>query len=634
MITYMLWRMARTVLIVGLVGIGLAIIGRALIDDYQYSFETKQIPQELEVSAMNHLMAEDLSMTTSMFLKQLSAQMQRWSNQDLNNQELQTRFAEEVNEHPHFHGFAVMKEDKVITAIGEMERLDPSKVTHTHMASRFSDPYSVDGRQYMLMGEELNDGRMVLGEIDLSFVKSFVKGLASVADANGTFFVSGADPEVDWETTADIPEKLEAETVPELGWQIVVHSDEHKPEQLQQPFYEHQAVIKFKHPEFATTWFSENQDLEIKEDNNPLFVVESTRETTEQLVRRLRLEYDLAIVEPNYKMTKQVILFSTDPNETRNQAPRTTNREAEEAPHQTPRHAEGVQQNVLTTTPNDEFFEPYQWNLDQIEIHEGWNLTGGQGVKIAILDTGVDPNHLDIAEKLGPGYNAFDDNTDFSDAHGHGTHVAGVAAALTNNVTGIAGISWDSTILPVKVLNDEGEGSSYEVAKGIYWAVDQGADVINMSLGDYYPSELLHDAIRYAYEQDVVLIAASGNDNVQDPMYPAQYEEVFTVGAVNDARNRAFFSNYGDHVDVTAPGEHIPSLFPDNNYVVMSGTSMAAPHVAGLAGLIRSLRPELSNEEVYNVIRSTAKDLGTDGHDPYYGFGEIDIAKALQSIAN
>ncbi|MDT8859883.1 S8 family peptidase [Alkalihalobacillus sp. MEB130] len=630
----MLWRMAKTVLIVGLVGIGLAIIGRALIDDNEFSIQTKKIPQDLEVSAMNHLMAEDLAMTTSMFLKQLSAQMQRWADQNLSDQELRSRFQEEITEHPHFHGFAILEEGKVIEEVGEVERLDPDKLTHRHMKSNFSDPYSVDGQQYMLMGEDLEDGRTVLGEIDLSFVRSFVKGLASVADANGTFFVSGADPEVEWETTADIPEKLESETVPELGWQIVVHSDEQQPEHLQRPFYEHQAVIKFKHSEFAPTWLAENRDFHVLEDHNPLFVVESKTESTQELIERLRRDYDLSLVEPNYKISKQVILFSTDPNETRN---RTSSPTVRRSPNPSPRQTaprEQVQQNVLQTKPNDEFFEPYQWNLDQIEIDEGWNLSGGRGVKIAILDTGVDPNHLDIAEKLGPGYNSFDDSSDFSDAHGHGTHVAGVAAALTNNVTGIAGISWDSTILPVKVLNDEGEGSSFEVAQGIYWAVEQGADVINMSLGDYYPSELLHDAIRYAYEQDVILIAASGNDNVQDPMYPAHYEEVFTVAAVNDARNRAFFSNYGEHIDVAAPGEHIPSLFPDNNYVVMSGTSMAAPHVAGLAGLIRSLRPDLSNEEVYNVMRSTAKDLGVDGHDPYYGFGEIDIAAALQSIAN
>ncbi len=329
-------------------------------------------------------------------------------------------------------------------------------------------------------------------------------------------------------------------------------------------------------------------------NNDPFYVIESKNESTEQLVGRLKNDYDLSIVEPNYIYAKQV--------------------------------------KAVATVPNDEFFKPYQWNLSQIEIGNGWSLAGGEDVTIAILDTGVDPSHLDLKGKLLKGYNAFDDSDDYSDSHGHGTHVAGIAAALTNNVTGIAGVSWKSNILPVKVLNEAGEGSSFEVAKGIYWAVDHGADVINMSLGDYNDSDALHDAIKYAYKNDVVIVTASGNDNVEDPMYPAQYEESFTVAAVDDARNRAFFSNYGKHVDITAPGENIPSLFPDNNYIVMSGTSMASPHVAGLAGLIRSLRPDLSNKQVYEVMRSTAKDLGTKGHDPYYGFGEIDVAAALKSI--
>lgn len=591
----MMSRMIKTVLLVGAIGLGLAFIGRGLIDNNDYSIQTKDIPQSLEASAMDKLMAEDLSLTTSMFLKQLSAQMQRWADRDLNDQNLRANFEEELSEHPHFHGFAILKDQKVISEIGEVERMDVSKLTHQHMNSEFSDPYSVDGKQYMLMGEQLDDGRFVLGEVDLTFVQSFVKGLASVADANGTFFVSGDNPDIDWKTTDDLPENLQTETVPELGWQIAVHSQDQKPEEIKRPYHERQAVIKFKYPRGADAWFAANHDLVIIKNNDPFYVVESKNETTEQLVGRLKRDYDLSIAEPNYIYAKQV--------------------------------------KAVATVPNDEFFKPYQWNLSQIEIGEGWNLSGGEDVTIAILDTGVDAKHLDLKGKLLKGYNAFDDSDDYSDSHGHGTHVAGIAAALTNNVTGIAGVSWKSNILPVKVLNEAGEGSSFEVAKGIYWAVDHGADVINMSLGDYNDSDALHDAIKYAYNKDVVIVTASGNDNVQDPMYPALYEETFTVAAVDDARNRAFFSNYGKHVDIAAPGENIPSLFPDNNYVVMSGTSMASPHVAGVAALIRSLRPDLSNKQVYDVMTSTAKDLGTKGHDSYYGHGEINVAAALKSIA-
>lgn len=583
------------------------------VEEKNYTIQTTDVKKQVELKAMDKLMAEDLTLTTQLFLKQLSVQMQRWAETDLSDQHLRAQFEDELNEHPHFHGFAIVDNGKVVEKVGSIKEYDPNELTHRHMNSLFSDPYVADGEHYMLMGEKLKDGRTVLGEIKLSFVKTFIKDIATVADSNGSVFLTNNDAAVEWKTTEDIPEDLYSQTVPELGWQIAIHSKD-EVEEIKRPFHEQQAVIKFARPNQAERWFSEHPELTIIDQHGPLLIVESQNETTEQLISRLRKDNRLAIVEPNYIISNQVITMTTVPEEVEK-----TNVKSNESAR-TP------------VEPNDELFSPYQWNLKQIDADKGWNLANGEDVTIAILDTGVDPNHQDLKDKIIGGYNAVNDTDDFSDNHGHGTHVAGIAAALTNNITGIAGVSWQSYLLPVKVLNESGEGSSYEVAKGIYWAVDNGADVINMSLGDYNHSNILYDAVKYAYDRNVILVSATGNDNVEQPMYPSIYEEVLAVAAVDEARNRAFFSNYGAHVDVTAPGEHVPSSFPNNNYVVMSGTSMAAPHVAGLAALIRSLRPDLTNEQVYEIIIETSNDLGTTGHDPYYGHGEINIEKALEVI--
>lgn len=209
--------------------------------------------------------------------------------------------------------------------------------------------------------------------------------------------------------------------------------------------------------------------------------------------------------------------------------------------------------------------------------------------------------------------------------------MAGIIGALTNNEEGVAGISWYNKILPVKALDNSGAGTTYSVAEGIIWAADQGAKVINLSLGNYADSQFLHDAIKYAYDRDVVIVSASGNDNTERPGYPAAYEEVIAVAATNAAGERASFSNYGDYIDVAAPGESIASTYPDNQYAALSGTSMASPHVAALAGLVRSLNPALTNKEVTSLLTSNAIDLGTAGHDKYYGWGQVDIYRTLQA---
>jgi thermitase len=283
------------------------------------------------------------------------------------------------------------------------------------------------------------------------------------------------------------------------------------------------------------------------------------------------------------------------------------------------------------TVPNDLLYSKYQWNLPIIETEAGWGVgKGSTNVIVAVVDTGADLNHPDLKGRLQTGYNVVDPSSPPMDDVGHGTHVAGVISALVNNNQGVAGMTWYNPVMPVKVLDETGAGNTYNVAQGIIWAADHGAKVINMSLGNYADANFLHDAIKYAYNKDVVLIAASGNDNSEEPGFPAAYPEVFAVAAADSAKKKASFSNYGDYIDVTAPGVNIASTYMHSQYASLSGTSMASPHVTALAALIRSTNPALKNTEVMEIMRKTAEDLGTPGKDKYYGYGQIDVVKALQ----
>jgi subtilisin family serine protease len=284
--------------------------------------------------------------------------------------------------------------------------------------------------------------------------------------------------------------------------------------------------------------------------------------------------------------------------------------------------------------PNDVLFEPYQWNLPIIDTIPGWAIsTGHEDVIVAVVDTGVDLEHDDLRGRLAEGMNFVSPGDAPSDDVGHGTHVAGVISAVVNNAEGVAGMTWHDRVMPIKVLDATGAGSAYAVAQGIIWATDNGARVINLSLGNYAESEFLHDAVRYAYDHDVVLVAATGNDNTDQPGYPAAYPEVLGVSATDGNLRLADFSNYGDYVDVVAPGVSIASTYPGSQYAALSGTSMASPHAAALAALIRSVHPLLRNTEVMDIMRRTAADLGKPGKDPLYGYGQIDVAAALKEAA-
>jgi subtilisin family serine protease len=294
--------------------------------------------------------------------------------------------------------------------------------------------------------------------------------------------------------------------------------------------------------------------------------------------------------------------------------------------------------------PDDPLFS-YQWGLHNtrqtggkedadIDAPEAWDIiTGTTDVMIAVIDTGVDYTHEDLDDgrvRTDIDKDYVNDDDDAMDDHGHGTHVAGTIAAETNNGIGVAGVMWVAEILPIKVLNEWGSGYSSDVAEGIRYAADQGADVINMSLGSRSCSQTIADAVNYAYfDKGVVIVAAAGN-NGSSISYPAKFDPVIAVGATDHNDHRAYFSNYGDELDVVAPGVTIFSTVPNDGYDAFSGTSMASPHVAGVAGLLLAQRPHLSNGQVREILRQSADDLGQGGFDPYYGYGRVNAYQALQ----
>ncbi|MCA1031571.1 S8 family peptidase [Bacillus timonensis] len=285
---------------------------------------------------------------------------------------------------------------------------------------------------------------------------------------------------------------------------------------------------------------------------------------------------------------------------------------------------------LMQNQPNDFLYPRYQWNLPMIRTENGWNISrGDEEVIVAVIDTGVDLEHPDLVTRLIPGYNVVADNDNPDDDNGHGTHVAGIIASETNNQEGVAGITWFNRIMPIKVMNAEGYGSSFDIANGIIWAADHGAEVINLSLGNYKNSRLLNEAVRYAFNKNIVMIAASGNDNSSQPSFPSAYPEVLAVSAVDPYGDKAEFSNYGTYIDVAAPGVSIASTYVNQQYAALSGTSMAAPHVTALAALIRSANSDLTNREIMDIIKRTSFDLGRRGKDIYFGEGLIDIEEAL-----
>jgi type VII secretion-associated serine protease mycosin len=302
---------------------------------------------------------------------------------------------------------------------------------------------------------------------------------------------------------------------------------------------------------------------------------------------------------------------------------------------------------AIATAPNDTYYASYQWNMTHIGLETAWDTTtGSSGITIAIADTGVDSTHPDLSSKVVAGYDFVNNDSDPSDDEGHGTHVAGIAAAATNNNRGVAGVSWGSKIMPIKVLDSSGSGTHTQIANGILWAADNGADIINLSLGGASSSSTLENAVNYAYSAGCLLVAAAGNEyeDGNPTSYPAALDHVMAVGAVGNEDEHASYSNTGTYLDVAAPGGN-PTGSSDSDpnhwiastywqgsgysYVMIVGTSQACPHVAGLAALVWSVNPALTNDGVQSIIETTAVDLGSPGWDETFGWGRIDAAAAV-----
>lgn len=301
------------------------------------------------------------------------------------------------------------------------------------------------------------------------------------------------------------------------------------------------------------------------------------------------------------------------------------------------------------TYPNDDRYR-LQWHYPLIRLPQAWSITqGDSSIRIAVLDTGVRPDHPDLQPHLDAayGYNFIDYNYDFSDHNGHGTHVAGTIGAVTNNSLGVAGVMWSVDILPIKVLPDSGRGDMWTLATGILYAAGlldepgkprnpHRADVINLSLGGDN-AEVVHQAVKAAADSGSLLVASAGNE-AAPVRYPAAYPEVIAVGAVDYNYHRmpyvAHFSNYGPELDVAAPGGQSngilsTSLAPED-YAFMQGTSMAAPHVTGLIGLM--LSAGIPREQVRDILHQTSMPLGPDLFSPNYGYGLINAYWAVNAV--
>ncbi len=283
----------------------------------------------------------------------------------------------------------------------------------------------------------------------------------------------------------------------------------------------------------------------------------------------------------------------------------------------------------LALRPNDEWYANWQQSLQWMGSEAAWDITtGSSDAPIAIVDSGADFNHPDLQGRLVAGWDFIGNDADPMDENGHGTSVTGVAGAMTNNVFGIAGVTWQSPVLIVRIADRDGSLTLSKVAQGIIYAADNGARAINLSCGSTSYSSSLASSVEYAWTVGAVCIAGAGNNGNNTPFYPAALLKTVAVSGIKSSDELVYYSNYGSWIDVCAPA-YARTLALGGYIGDIGGTSMSAPYVTGLFGLVFSANPNLTPQQAVDMVCQTATDLGEPGFDEYYGWGKINFYRAV-----
>ena len=371
------------------------------------------------------------------------------------------------------------------------------------------------------------------------------------------------------------------------------------------------AEIKFEKSEFTKNYAPDTLLVKFKtnvNENHKKIIIEQNGAITASEIPQIQVK---VLKVPEHTLDKVMFALSHNPN------------------------VEFVEKDYFfepSVIPNDPKFSS-QWHLKNIQADLAWDITKGSiSIPIAILDTGIDSTHPDLADKIQFGYNFYDNNSDLTDVCGHGTKVAGAAAAISDNNLGVAGVAWDNPIIPIKITDSNCYGYYSLMSKGIIYAADHGARVANISFG-IYGGNSLNAAAQYMQEKGGWVVAAGGNSGNYEN-YDATGDNPFliSVAATSSSNVRTSWSSYGEYIDFAAPGSGIYTTKTGGLYGSASGTSFSSPIVAGAIALLFSFDPTLTPEQVYDALKSSALDLGETGRDNYYGWGKINVYEALQSI--